>query len=713
MPWLPPSIIATAAGTALLAFVFCYLYYLDRKKYLAVWAVSWSVYFVRFIFEYVKISAPQNDIILIGSQLSSLFSGIILLWGTYQFIDRKFPRFWLVWSALGTLWILVSTIFKFEFFLMSIPTFTFLALVYIGTGITFGKSEVARGAARTTTGAAFIVWGLHKINYPFLRPVVWFAPWGFLLAAVLEFVVALGMLLVYFQRVREDLKHEQFFLQKAQEMGQVGSWELDIAKNKLFWTEENYKIFGITPGTVLTYETFLECVHPDDREFVDRKWSAAFDHEPYDIRHRLIVDDEVKWVREKAELEFDLQGNCVRGIGFTQDITELKQAEEEQEKLQAQLTQAQKMESVGQLAGGVAHDFNNMLSVILGHAEMALTQVRSDNPVYDHLVEIDKATHHSADLTRQLLAFARKQPVLPKVLDLNQAVAGLISMLKRLIGENIDLSWKPGKAIWSVKVDPSQLGQILANLCINSRDAITEAGKILITTENISFDEDAGKHNNGLVPGEYVRLAVIDNGCGIGSDALPRLFEPFFTTKEVGKGTGLGLASVYGAVKQNKGYISVDSEPGKGTSFKIYLPRNRTEREDKDLFTESSAGERRNGTILLVEDEPAILMMTETMLRGLGFCVLSAGTPEKALDTAMNYDDGIDLIMTDVIMPGMNGRELAAKVMDFYPEVKALYMSGYNADIISDQGVLEEQVHFLQKPFTMKLLSEKLQEVLQ
>jgi CheY-like chemotaxis protein len=285
-------------------------------------------------------------------------------------------------------------------------------------------------------------------------------------------------------------------------------------------------------------------------------------------------------------------------------------------------------------------------------------------------------------------------------------------MLKRLIGENIVLSWKPGLDIWPVKVDPSQLGQILTNLCINSRDAITDLGSIVIETDNIRFDDGDFRPLGGLHPGEYVRLAVADNGCGIEKEALSHLFEPFYTTKAVGKGTGLGLASVYGAVKQNKGYINVESEPGKGTVVEIFLPRNRAKQEFSDLGIETPVPEKINSTILLVEDEPAILLMTETMLRGLGYSVLGADSPDKALDTARNYDGKIDLIMTDVIMPGMNGRELAAKVVSLFPEIKEVYMSGYTADIISDQGVLDERVHFLQKPFTMNLLSEKLREVL-
>lgn len=607
MPWLVPSIIATAAGTALLTFVYYYLYFLDRKNYLRIWAISWAVYFLRFVFDIVMLITFQNQILQIGNQLASLFSGIIMLWGTYEFMNKRFPKTWLFLSALGAIWIIISISLKFSFFLISIPTFTFLAIVYVWTGITFIKTEVTHGIAKNATGIAFIIWGVHKMNYPFLRPVVWFAPWGFLLSAMLEFIVALGILLVYFQKVRDDLKNEEHFLQKAQEIGKVGTWELNIQKNQLLWTEENYKIFGIPLGTNLTYETFLDCVHPDDRDYVDRTWEGALDKKPYDIVHRLIVDNKIKWVREKAELEFDEKGNCVRGIGVTQDITERKNAEEEKSKLEAQLQQAQKMESVGRLAGGVAHDFNNMLSVIIGNAEMVLEDMAPDDPFHENLSEIFSAARRSADITQQLLTFARKQTIAPKVLDLNDTIESMLKMLRRLIGEDIDLAWLPGKNVWPVRMDPSQIDQILANLCVNARDAIANVGNITIETETITFDSAYCAENPGFVTGDFVLLAVSDDGSGMDQETRANLFEPFFTTKELGKGTGLGLATIFGIVKQNNGFINVYSEPGQGSTFKIYLPRYLTKPESPEIKTSDNINLVGKETILLVEDEHSIL----------------------------------------------------------------------------------------------------------
>ena len=276
----------------------------------------------------------------------------------------------------------------------------------------------------------------------------------------------------------------------------------------------------------------------------------------------------------EGRIQQDTDGNFVRSHCILTNITERKRAEEEREKLQAQLNQAQKMESVGRLAGGVAHDFNNMLGVILGHAEMAMEQVDSAHPLHADLQEIQKAAKRSADLTRQLLAFARKQTIAPKVLDLNETVEGMLKMLRRLIGEDIDLAWLPDNNLWLVKVDPSQMDQILANLCVNARDAITGTGKITIETANIAFDASYCAEHAGFVPGEYVLLAVSDNGCGMDKETQGRIFEPFFTTKGVGEGTGLGLATVYGIVKQNNGFINVYSEPAQGTTFRIYLPRH-------------------------------------------------------------------------------------------------------------------------------------------
>jgi len=396
------------------------------------------------------------------------------------------------------------------------------------------------------------------------------------------------------------------------------------------------------------------------------------------------------------------------------DITARKRAEQERTKLEADLQQSQKMESVGRLAGGVAHDFNNMLGVILGNLELAITQVDPSQPLHADLAEIRKAAERSSDLTRQLLAFARKQTVSPKVLDLNETVEGMLKMLKRLVGENIALSWRPRAGLWQVKADPSQVDQILANLCVNARDAIADVGKITIETDNVVFDEAYCADHAEVIAGEYVRLAVSDNGRGMDKETLSHLFEPFFTTKGMGRGTGLGLATVYGILKQNSGFVNVYGELGQGTVFKIYLPRHAGQAGPAPEDGDAKLDLRGHETILLVEDEPALLKMATRMLEYQGYVVLAAGTPGEAVRLAQEHAGEIHLLLTDVVMPEMNGRDLAKKLVALYPHFKRLFMSGYTANVIVNHGVMDEgvRVHFLQKPFSVKELASKVRESL-
>lgn len=394
------------------------------------------------------------------------------------------------------------------------------------------------------------------------------------------------------------------------------------------------------------------------------------------------------------------------------DVTDRKRGEDELKRLQSERMQAEKMESIGRLAGGVAHDFNNMLMVILAHSEMAMEKVDPAESVHDDLVEIRKASERSADLTRQMLAFARKQAVVPKVLDLNATVEGMLAMLRRLMGEEIDVAWLPQAGLWPVKVDPGQIDQILANLCANARDAIAGVGKVTIKTGKASFDEAWCARHPGSVPGEYVLLTLSDDGSGMDKETLERLFEPFFTTKEVGRGTGLGLATVYGIVKQNDGYIDVDSEPVKGTTFRIYLPRHAGEAPKAGPERPVEIPKGHGETVLLVEDEQAILDMGKSMLERLGYSVLASGAPAEAISMVEAHTGRIDLLMTDVVMPGMNGKELADRLCAVRPGMKCLFMSGYTADVIANRGVLDAGVEFIQKPFLMKDLALRLREVL-
>ncbi len=420
------------------------------------------------------------------------------------------------------------------------------------------------------------------------------------------------------------------------------------------------------------------------------------------------------WISWTNKLLYDAAGAVTEILCIGNDITQRKQAEEEREKLQAQLSQTQKMESIGRLAGGVAHDFNNMIGVILGHTELALEAVDPVQPLHASLMEIRHAAERSAELTRQLLAFARKQTIIPKVLDLNETVEGMLKMLQRLIGENIELVWRPGKNTGLVKIDPSQIDQILANLCVNARDAIKNTGKVIIETDAVVLDAGYCAEHPGAVPGEYILLGVSDNGCGMDRETLEKLFEPFFTTKTLGKGTGLGLATVYGIVKQNNGFIDVCSEPGHGAAFKIYLPRYTgraapSPKEDEAISFPTHGHE----TILVVEDEPGILKMTLTMLERQGYTVLAASTPGEAIRLAERYSGEIHLLITDVVMPELNGYDLAKNILALHPNIKYLFMSGYTADIIAHHGVLGEGGHFIQKPFTMKDLAAKVRDVLE
>lgn len=381
--------------------------------------------------------------------------------------------------------------------------------------------------------------------------------------------------------------------------------------------------------------------------------------------------------------------------------------------LEARFRQAQKMEAVGRLAGGVAHDFNNMLGVILGYTAIALAQADPSQPLAACLQEIRKAAERSAGLTRQLLAFARKQDIEPKILDINDAVSGMLITLRRLLGEDIRLAWIPGLALPPVKFDPSQLDQILANLCLNARDAIKGTGNVTLETGNVTVDANFCSRHTEAVPGAYVFLSVSDDGGGMDKETLAHLFEPFFTTKEVGKGTGLGLATVYGIVKQNQGFICTYSERGVGTTFKIYLPQVAAEAvysaaDAVTLNVPAAQGE----TVLLVEDEPSLMAVCKLLLDSLGYNVLLAETPKKAIEVFTGHPGDIDLLLTDMVMPGMNGRQLADLIRASKQNIKVLFMSGYTLDMMIDRGVLEQNESLLEKPFTRGEMARKVRSVL-
>ncbi len=512
-----------------------------------------------------------------------------------------------------------------------------------------------------------------------------------------------------------ELRESRQHLLEAQRISRVGSWVWYAGTRRVFCSREMCRMWGYPTDTVsLKRRQVMERIHPEDRGLVrDAISRAVASAQRVDITFRtLLRDGTERTIQAVVYAERDQQGQLtlVRGVG--QDITEQKHAEAERENLQAQLLHARKMESVGRLAGGIAHDFNNMLAVIIGHADLLLVDTPLDDPRREDLEEILRAANRSADLTRQLLGFARKQLIAPKVLDPNRTIEGMLQMLRRLIGEHIDLVWQPAQDLWPVLMDPGQVDQVLVNLCVNARDAIADSGTVLIETLNAVLDEAYCRSHAGFVPGDYAVLAVTDDGCGIIEGHLDRVFEPFFTTKEVGQGTGMGLATVYGIVKQNNGFVNVYSEPGEGTTFKVYLPRHHGETE----AAPSTCGKRPRGngeTVLLVEDEPGVLAMISAMLRQLGYTVIAADRPDEALERAAENAGDIHLLLTDVVLPQMSGKELARRVAEHCPDIRVLYASGYTANAIANKGVLDASCHFIQKPFNTNELALMVREALE
>ncbi len=475
-------------------------------------------------------------------------------------------------------------------------------------------------------------------------------------------------------------------------------------------------LLGYSRQEVEGKKSWTEFIHPDDVE-----WMKEYHYLRRRDPRAAPLSYEFRFFVRNGELRHgyltaDIFPGTTQSVISLIDITERHQAEQEKEKLHSQLAQAQKMESVGRLAGGVAHDFNNMLSIINGYAELALEMIDPADPVYKNIRDIHTAGKRSEDIVKQLLAFARRQTISPARVDLNDTIANMLRMLQRLIGENIELAWHPGNNLWPVKIDSSQLDQVMANLAVNARDAISDVGRLTIETKNVVVGEDHCRLYPYFVPGRYVLLVVTDSGCGMEKQVQENLFEPFFTTKETGKGTGLGLSTIYGVVKQNKGFINVYSEPGLGTTFKIYLPcheeQEAVESRPRAESTKQKQMPTGSETLLLVEDEPAILFMGREILEKLGYTVLTAEKPAEALRLADENKDGIHLLITDVIMPEMNGRDLAARLSDSIPGLKTIYMSGYTADVIASHGVLEAGVEFIQKPFSLRELAVKVRQAI-
>jgi len=482
------------------------------------------------------------------------------------------------------------------------------------------------------------------------------------------------------------------------ELGLSGEWH--------YVSPQIGPILGYSPEEWLGgSRDWVRHVHPEDHTLVETAEAASGRGERFQAEYRMIrKDGQVIWVSDTAVVVRDSQGHSLME-GIIVDITERKQ-------LETQLQQSRRMEAVGRLAGGIAHDFNNLLTIIKGYAELALNRTMAQLELHADIERIADASERATTLVRQLLAFSRKQVLQPKILDLNDIVLGLDNLLRRLMSEDIGMQTLVGKDVGAVKADPGQIEQVIMNLVVNARDAMPNGGRLVIETSNADLDDAYAREHATVKPGQYVMLAVSDTGVGMDADTLAHIFEPFYTTKASGKGTGLGLSTVYGIVKQSGGYIWVYSEPGRGSSFKVYLPRVGGPAETSSQSKKDTRARRGTETILLVEDEPAVRELTRLVLTAQGYSVVEALHPEDAERLCENGKGEIHLLLTDLVMPGVSGHELAKRITARRPKIKVLYMSGYTHNMIASGGMLERGIAFLQKPFTPATLVEKVRDVL-
>lgn len=524
------------------------------------------------------------------------------------------------------------------------------------------------------------------------------------------------------KRSEEALRESEVRLKLAMDMAKLVQWEFDTATSMFRFDDQFYNLYGTSTeqegGTLMSAGTYIrKFVHPDDIDRVEavieqsltsREGAAAGGME-----HRIIrTEGEERYIAVRWDIICDQDGRVVRLRGVNQDITEQKCAEEERKNLEVQLHQAQKMEAVGQLAGGMAHDFNNILTAIMGFAEVAAMRMEHTNPLQHHVSQVLAAAERAADLTRSLLAFSRKQVLHVRSIDVCEVVDGVKKMLRRLIPEDINFRVKTVVSGMTVMADRGQVEQVLMNLVTNARDAMPKGGDLTIETGSFLIDEAFVKHHGFGLPGRYAVITVKDTGCGMDRETRERIFDPFFTTKQVGKGTGLGLSITYGIVKQHNGFITVDSLPGKGTVFCVYLPISDLEKEDLPETRRFASTQGGTETILLAEDDDAVRDLHRTILEEHGYAVIEATDGREALEKFMGQQSCVDLLMTDVIMPNIDGKSLYEEIRGIRPDVRVLFVSGYSTDVLNGRGLADGDVDFLSKPVLPSELLKRLRQIL-
>jgi len=510
----------------------------------------------------------------------------------------------------------------------------------------------------------------------------------------------------------ERLRKSNAFLSQTNEIAKIGGWELDVQSGEVEWTRETYRIHEVDPETKISVDRAISFYAEEAKPIITNAVKMAMEAGiPFDLELPMRTEKgRAIWAHAQGQV-IVRDGEVIKVVGTFQDITESKKTQEAQRVLERQLHQSQKLESIGLLTGGIAHDFNNNLNVIIGNAEMALEEPDLDEDLQENLTDILDAALNSSGLTRQLLGFSRQQPIAPESLDLNAFIDKSLKVIRRVIGESIELDWRPSNSPCHILFDQAQLNQVLMNLAINSRDAIEGPGKIRVSVSTVSMIPDNTPSSQTLEPGDYAQIVFSDNGKGMSLDLQNRIFDPFFTTKERGKGTGLGLSTVYGIVQQNRGFIEIESEVGAGTTFKLSFKRVTSNEASRIISSKLSNGQP-SRRILVIEDDPGILKVVDQMLRRMGFTTDLAGSPSEAIAKADSAGAHWDLFLSDVVMPEMNGLELWARLKSRFPNAKWLFMSGYAEKSLSVRMNVGSDLNLIIKPFTRNELVEKIQALL-
>ncbi len=833
MSWLPPSVIANLVGTAILAFTYFYLYLQDKKKYLGIWAIAWSVYFLRYVFMLLIVLGEKNAALMICNQTASLGSGMLLLVGSFHFIHKKSPWYLIPIFISGVCWIFISVLMELPFFIMSLPTFTLLAIIYIVMGTVFIKTSFSQKTERRVVGIIFIIWGLHKLDYPFLRPIEWFAPWGYILGAVFAMIAAIGLLMVYFKKTRDELSDSEKQLQSIYNTSDnIAFVVTDLAGEKTKILDINpgaENIFKCTRGEVIGQRASI--FHPEDavKRFPQRQadlingkgFSAEtvlirktgqsfpalytlhprFDSEGHiigtlevivDISQRLLLKDEMRlqseiidrmsegvylvrkegqiiYANPKFEEMFGYETGELVGewatitqkkpratmqqitdylekngvwhgeienikkdgtpfwsyasvisfhhsqhgdlvVAVHLDITEKKLTQEKKEELESQLRHAHKMEAVGTLSGGIAHEFNNILGIILGNAELAMDNTPKSNPNFEFLNEIKAASLRGKNIVRQLLSFSRKDSQQKQALTISDTINESIAFLRSSIPSSIEFDTHIAQNCYTIMGNKTQIHQVIINLCNNAAQSMEEnGGKLSIDVENKTLREKLVSLDHFIDPGNYICLKISDTGHGIPEDIIEHIFDPFYTTKSVDKGSGMGLAVVHGIMKAHNGIIKIQSNVNQGTISECYFPAF----VEEDITGEKSEDiETGKETIMFVDDESQLVQTGQRILERLGYNVFSHTNPLTALDFFQSNYRKIDLVITDMTMPRMTGDKLIKELSAINPDVKTIICTGYSSRI-NEKGALEIGADgFIMKPFKLSFLSKTIREVL-